>query len=108
MSPEAQRIVIAEACGWTRRVNNGAAGGFFYSHKTLGGAHSEWDLPDYPTDLNAMHQAEKVLTAEQSEEYMSQIQAITFKDDGDWGLCHVSAAQRAEAFLRTIGKWKES
>jgi hypothetical protein len=63
-------------------------------------------LRDYYNDLNAMREAEHVLTAETQEEYMRILQELTFSRDGDWGFCHATAAQRAEAFLRTLGKWE--
>jgi hypothetical protein len=59
-------------------------------------------IPDYCNDLNAMHEAEKSLgSAEQGRNYMD------FLDDGNGG--HTATArQRAEAFLRTLGKWEEA
>ena len=87
MTPEEQRVAIAEACGEdsdsiVRKL-----------------------IPNYLNDLNAMHDAEKVLF-----------------DRNDWSACiydkhlheatsawkwNATASQRAEAFLRTIGKWNE-
>jgi hypothetical protein len=67
-----------------------------------------WELPDYLNDLNAMHEAEKILTDPQHRRYRQLLRGVV----GDH-LCvtcraHVSAtaAQRAEAFLRTIEKWE--
>ncbi len=54
-------------------------------------------LPDYLNDLNAMHEAEKVLQGEQLTEYVER-----------WVEWNSTAAQRAEAFLRTLGPWKDS
>lgn len=83
MTPEAQRIAIAEACGW--------------AHASVGPfAH-----PDYLTDLNAMHEAEKVLTNAQRERYRTE---LVYKLAG--GDVFATAAQKAEAFLWTIGKWE--
>jgi hypothetical protein len=67
-------------------------------------------LPDYLNDLNAMHEAEKVLSRGEG-----------YHQKGGFGLyktalaevcdeqhpIDATAAQRAEAFLRTIGKWEE-
>ena len=58
--------------------------------------------PDYLNDLNAMHEAEKVLTDKQAILYDSILDLIS-----GWTF-HRTAAQRAEAFLRTIGKWEDS
>lgn len=70
-----------------------------------GRVHVLWPsrLPDYLTDLNAMHEAEKVLTGHQWTDY-----ANVLTDIGPCsrrGMIHATAAQRAEAFLRTVGKW---
>jgi hypothetical protein len=105
MSPEAQRIAIAEACGWrVKHTENGPAW-----TDTLAGRVELCGIsvPDYPNDLNAMHEAEKVLGDCE----------IKWRQFQDWlyVVCephrhalHATAAQRAEAFLRTIGKWEES
>jgi hypothetical protein len=65
---------------------------------------------DYCTDLNAMHEAEKVLAPKNwdrfSEKWWNYYHHLV---DGD--VCktiHATARQRAEAFLRTLGKWEES
>jgi hypothetical protein len=63
--------------------------------------------PDYCNDLNAMHEAEKMLTAEQARSYDKELQKIGFRNRlaGAFWLWHFSAAWKAEAFLKTIGKW---
>jgi hypothetical protein len=95
MTPEEQRIAIAEACGWKTGYRDPEA----------------WHpLPDYLNDLNAMHDAEKVLTVDQFEQYRWILWDICKQVRvKDWYRCYLSstAAQRAEAFLRTIGEWKE-
>ena len=53
-------------------------------------------------DLNAIHEAEKVLTNEQWYEYD---QLMPLRDPQKM---HATARQRAEAFLKTIGKWEET
>jgi hypothetical protein len=70
-------------------------------------------LPDYLNDLNAMHEAENMLTAEQCNQYNHElceikrayIKTLPQAERWTWGS---SAAQRAEAFLRTINKWEET
>ena len=100
MKPEKQRIAIAEACGWTE-ISDWKAAGINGQHPT-----EPWTdvIPDYPQDLNAMHEAEKVLTREQEKEYAYQLEAACCPLEYGW---HATAAQRAEAFLKTIGKWEE-
>ena len=117
MNPEQQRIAIAEACGW--------------SHKTLGNETYWWHdennkslppsddgmraCPDYLNDLNAMHEAEKLLTKANWGCYGAELYIITgahthgISQNHHWlAVAFSTASQRAEAFLRTIGKWEES
>ena len=115
MTPAEQNIAIAEACGWK-------AENCWHPCNCLDEYHSEghWldsELPSYTTDLNAMHEAEKVL-GDKWMPYARKLLEITTGcgDNMPLGflngatLCsavHATAAQRAEAFLKTIGKWKE-
>ena len=99
MTPEEQRTAIAEACGWKTGYRDPEA----------------WHpLPDYLNDLNAMHEAEKVLTDDQDLEYSEALEQVVGARFGCNNaedmrrLRSATAAQRAEAFLRTIGKWKEA
>ena len=112
MNPEQQRIAIAEARGW-KNVDAGAGRvwGFTTRHK---GTPSESDVcvdvPDYLNDLNAMHDAEKLLTQwEELVSYHSWLGYCGENNTSELHNCiHATAAQRAEAFLRTIGKWEEA
>jgi len=63
------------------------------------------DRPNYLNDLNAMHEAENVLTSEQVTSYVYSLESMNER----WSTpAFATASQRAEAFLRTIGKWEES
>ena len=104
MNPEQQRVAIAEACGWKtdkRGLGWLSPRGYYASE------------PDYLNDLNAMHEAEKVLTDEQDLEYSEALEQVvegrylTNNSEDMRRLRSATASQRAEAFLRTIGKWKE-
>lgn len=118
MTPEQQRIAIAEAYGFTGVLH--APTGFF----------SGWKdgqikvIPDYLNDLNAMHEAEKrCLNRYTCHSFFDTLGLIAIKDwadcdgspsyEGDgsyfemWVIESATSAQRAEAFLRTLGKWKE-
>ena len=98
MTPEQQRTAIAEACGWKTGYRDPEA----------------WHpLPDYLNDLNAMHDAENFLfpveisdlySPDLVKEYASYLPHMCIGHPG--GAMRATAAQRAEAFLRTIGKWK--
>ncbi len=65
---------------------------------------------DYCNDLNAMHEVEKTLKGyQQIHTYVWHLH-----NRKDWVTdfklmeVHASARDRAEAFLRTLGKWKEA
>jgi hypothetical protein len=112
MTDKEKQIAIATTCGWTVSEHG------WWSHPTLpcnGGAEPE--PPDYLNDLNAIHEAEKMLTTQQRIEHGKQLQEITSECVvgyvGDYhrelvGLSRVAgatAAQRAEAFLKTLNLW---
>ena len=109
MNPEKQRIAIAEACG---RGDYGTRMNGWHDDQIKG-------LPDYLHDLNAMHGAERVLNDKERAKF---VMMLHFSTDGDltaslenpvdrtfyiFPVLHATAAQRAEAFLRTIGKWED-
>ena len=56
----------------------------------------------WTVDLNAMHEAEKVLCVEQIAMYFWRLCDASKKDNPFMA----TARQRAEAFLRALGKWK--
>ena len=96
---------IAEACG-IRKWNRYDGIGWMY--KTNVGW--ETNCPDYCTDLNAMHEAEEVLKAADSHEYTNLLYDFACKaqgENGKWLPYSIPARQRAEAFLRTLGKWED-
>ena len=64
------------------------------------------DCPDYLSDLNAMHEAEKTLNHEQESIYWAHL-LRSYEYLAMWA-GNASAERRAEAFLRTIGKWQNS
>ena len=112
MNEHEQRIEIAKVCGWK-----------FDTHKDSDGEYSfpvgaSWYvIPDYTDDLNAMHEAEKMLYGNPNlpKKYTQQIKNAIRREAGvtkaqmDFDVCiTATASQRAEAFLRTIGKWTET
>lgn len=119
MKPEKQRIAIAEACGWkmhdhpdclAKKEGWVSRGWETWVMNPSGLLVFKHDIPKYLNDLNAMHQAEKVLTEEQRIAYSDCTYDIALKaqkETGKWRWISLTAAQRAEAFLRTIGKWEE-
>lgn len=125
MSPEAQQIAIAKACGWRRQTgswNRSNPGNDAFGIRANVEIWTEWwskrgerevlthELPDYLSDLNAMHEAEEVLTVEQVYPYMIKLMSVKRHPPSEKGklhtyLFHATAAQRAEAFLRTLNLW---
>lgn len=125
MTPEAQRIAIAEACGWHARQcgANSATPGLWriippdpkaivaerFQTKEVA---FELYAPDYLSDLNAMHEAEKTLDHDRSVMFRLWLSQNSDGKDAKFAtveaaLCHATAAQRAEAFLKTIRKWRD-
>lgn len=105
MTKEQQRVAIAEACGWTcDRDGNWKDANRKYG---INGCP-----PNYLNDLNAMHEAEKSLTREQAVMH-GDLLAVEcgYGKKGEFNFydaAHATAAQRAEAFLRTLNLWKET
>jgi hypothetical protein len=105
MTKEQINIAIAEACGW-KYVNNEthAPDGYFWRSKGL-------KIPDYCNDLNAMHEAVlsilNVASSQLNWDYCRILGEVTGSGEHvTTALVHSTAAQRAEAFLRTINKWE--
>ena len=99
MNPEQQRIAIAEACGWFHMDScwhfpNGAKA-------TADGGPD--NVPDYLNDLNAMHEAENMLESNQEQSYFELLHDIA----GNLTFYRATAAQRAEAFLKTLNLWNQ-
>jgi hypothetical protein len=91
MTDEQINRAIAEACGWKEGVER------YVQNLPLMKAP-----PDYCSDLNAMHEAEKVLTTfDEWDIYCVHL------GDTQPSCAKATARQRAEAFLRVMGKWEE-
>ena len=115
MKPELQNAAIAEACGWTSLRKEPFADELLCRWNELmgtdrNGKHDQ-HVPNYTGDLNAMHEAEVYAIAnihEFDSFYWIKLAEVTkcSRLDGKQ-IGHATAAQRSEAFLRTIGKWVE-
>jgi hypothetical protein len=100
---------IAEFCGWTecrlvaRVVLSVLRDPVAYGIPPNG--TYEIACPNYSTDLNAMHEAERFLIdAHLLFEYGMH---ISNKHHDEYPI-RATARERAEAFLRTLGKWEEA
>ena len=112
MTPEQQRIAIAEACGWTEIEPCTCCYGVSRGYQPTPGAHKK-HVSNYLNDLNAMHEAEKVLDPKGKdgsyEYWLRTVCHIPERESANGRYFYrATAAQRAEAFLRTIGKWEEA
>ncbi len=132
MTPEQINIAIAEAQGFRER--GGGPFGIYYdkedddrywvSPEYIEGFKPPWTdfdgaayypLPDYCNDLNEMHEAWCSLTQKQHFIFRSYLQTIVLNAQESGVLpigpchsvCNATALQRAEAYLKTIGKWNE-
>lgn len=122
MTLERQRIAIAEYCGWKiadesqikERAGNAAwllCKGPWWRNEQEKTIAVYNDLPDYLNDLNAMHEAVKTLPQNFKPRYFSCLCAVVggaISLHGYSEATEATAAQRAEAFLRTIKKWEEA
>lgn len=116
MKKELQRIAIAGACDFDdialRLIAEGTGmDQWVWCSGIIG--HGGVELPDYPNDLNAMHEAEKGLRGMDRNEYARHlfcaIQAPKEIPNTTWEKAvFATAAQRAEAFLRTLNLWDDS
>lgn len=121
LTPEQKQIKIAKACGrctcqtydktgdWETAVCYGCGKNPFFA---------EHNLPAYDSDLNAMHEAEKILKDRQLEWFEEYLGRIVFKScgDEDWSEetgrkpstkpWHATATHRFEALGQTLELWK--
>jgi hypothetical protein len=128
MKPEEINLAIAEACGWTYYHDDAET--IVVGPKEVWPESHPWKerglvkgdgrpdsplvdisgLPSYYNDLNACHEMEAVLRNLLMRGFRSDgiyekvLTAIVSKSGRAW---HATAPQRCEAFLRTIGKWKD-
>lgn len=132
-----QRVAIAESCGWTisagwdtirysssqkcaRQIKgyrlcypDGNRGAIVYLAKdgepTLRDFEFFQHLPEYEYNLNAMHEAESSLFSlgrDYRLRYRDEL--IKISEETGTDTFHLSAKDRAKAFLLSLGKWKKS
>jgi len=112
MTDEQININVAEALGWTDCEHIESLGLSKGKHVFVQAqyptGHSQ--LPDYCNDLSAMREAEMTLPVHGGNGQEWDNSRSEFR----WHLgliclqpIHATARQRAEAFLKTLGKWEE-
>lgn len=107
MTTVEMRIAIAEHCG-TLHDPPGHHGAYAVPKEVC----VEYS-PNYPEDLNAMHEAEKTLTLAQRHKYRnllgdlcSQGLPVSQKHAAREAIS-ATANQRSKSFVRAINKWKD-
>ena len=109
MSDKKINIAIAEACGWhTIAFNRGWV--------KVGDGETQAMIPDYCNDLNAMHEAEQTLWRMDwrlRDDFIDHLARIInpihgYRMQEGIDLLDATARQRAESYLRTLGKWEEA
>jgi hypothetical protein len=127
MTDQEIRIAIFEAQGWKPNGH-----GYWHKDGNIRGLIFEdmegrcsdvYPMPNYPYDLNAMYEAEKILDtihsrfADDFGDHLTQI-VLGFGPNSKGVICmnawslrrilHATAKEHAEALLKTLGLWKES
>lgn len=111
------RKQIALACEWSDIVET-IAGNLIGTHKNALGEPARDYVPDYPACLNACHEMEKLKSLDESDRHKPATERFNFKfheklheilqrdraSGKHWSTLpvHATAAQRAEAFCRTL------
>lgn len=116
MTDDQINAAIADACGWKlqgsqkhQEATKGWQFGHTFAIDPSGKLISRNAIPNYCTDLNAMHEAEKVLKT--WDHFVNYHAWLGYCGGNKIVQLHeritATARQRAEAFLRTLGKWEE-
>jgi hypothetical protein len=111
MTDEQINIAIAEECEWEDIAFN-------RGWIKAGDGKTQCVIPNYCKDLNAMHEAENAKEMPWNSDYSWWLGRVCttqrgFDPDKQEEIEQIkigqfaTARQRAEAFLKTIGKWKE-
>jgi hypothetical protein len=111
MTQDEKRIKIAEACGWIFNpppyreppFSSGFKAEALLCWVRPGNmSHQTESPPDYFNDLNACHEAEKILSIHQLNQMNDILWDLIEMKQHAW---QASAAQRAEAFGKTLNLW---
>jgi hypothetical protein len=95
MSDDEINVAMADAMGWRKED-----GVYVWTANGIDCTCDE--LWDWANDLNAMHLAEKTLNMQQWRIYLMHL--ASFMQD----ICHATAKEKAKAYLKTLGEWKEA
>ena len=102
MTPDQIDMAIAEFRGWTEIQLYPESGRLWGNRPGSEGQSYRLNaVPQFHKCLNACHNAETGLSYEQFDEYYIQLSVKMVRP------FHATAAQRAEALLKTVGLWQE-
>ena len=103
MTIQEQTIAIAESMGWTEDKSDNRG---LPPHANAGDYQ---ELPNYTSDLNAMHEVIRSLSKTDRKEYNKELARVTHGERAEspdiFYLIEATAAQRAESYIKVIGKW---
>lgn len=117
MTPDQIDTAIAEWIGWTE-IHHVEESRRLYGMRPKS---EDWKyrleaVPQFHRCLNAMHEAEQFTWAQEwlfREDFVDYLARIInpihgYRNQAAFDLLDATAAQRAEALLRTVSKWKEA
>lgn len=118
LNPEQQNEAIALVLGWKKKPTTGLMTGD--NRVWICPDYSRWheftmtrEIPNFVNDLNAMYIAEAWLSDEGSRKFFDELNWVVARSDKQdckrgplWCMFHASAAERAEAFLKTLDLWE--
>lgn len=110
MSSIDKKIIIAKHCGWTDCCHiRGDCKGIppeGYKGDRISLSQEAW-IPNYLSDLNAIHKVEETLSVQQcyfyNQELLNSLGPWMPSDGPKTWMFHASAEQRVHAFLRVLG-----
>jgi len=109
MTPEQQRIAIAQFCGWSNIHQAENGDGNTLMGWWNGPPKTTLVIPNYLSDLNAMREAEHILFSSTEplwDAFVEHLYNLGYRGSSAAKYAiHATAAQRAEAFLRTLNLW---
>lgn len=107
MTDKEINFAILEHFGWYQLDNEST---ICWTNSNITYCLHEDELPDYVNDLNLMNLAELSLSSSQYDKFCDELYLIAVRDNATterWTWLSSNADQRAEAFVKAIGKWKE-
>jgi len=126
MTPQEINAAIAESLGWkyleniitpSRSFNGAQSMGDCWQRPDGNCGYGDYVPPNYCNDLNAMHEVIKSLDVGTRFKWFGMLYLVCtetpfWEDDTSTercahSVCNATALQRAEAYLKTIGKWND-